>query len=103
MKHEEDIILKFKNTLVALWSWDNVTLGNKLAPTQSLLKKWLIEDHSLYPHIWPTFQYKTKPSWFYLIQDLKNGAAIMTQTGEPYKTDEEALEEALKQALKQIS
>jgi hypothetical protein len=69
-----------------------------LAPTQSLLQKWLREKHNIEVFVHPYFKDKIKSLKTYEVVIDKNST---TYSG--YKTYEEALEKGLKKALKLIN
>lgn len=79
------------------------------APTQSLLQKWLREEHNLHPYIVP---YGDKESWKFSIvryinksTDEQRNTLLDTKYHNhemKYNSYEEALEEGLQEALKLI-
>lgn len=89
-------------------SWDSVELFNRRnaglsaipAPTQSLLQKWLREEHEIHINI-NTFYFEDLEKYGYEVEDIihKNGWVVMSNTAGTY---EEALEKGLQKALELI-
>ena len=73
------------------------------APTQSLLQKWLRENHTIHCVSIPTYQYENKPSWFYYVQNLESGCAIITQGSNPMDDYYNALELGLQKTLEYLN
>lgn len=91
-----------QNTFYEIWK-DTSTEDTRvfLAPTQSLLQKWLRETHNIHLVCW-WYDQKDK---FYTELGRKDKDIIRVQTGNTtklFKTYEEALEEGLLEALKLI-
>jgi hypothetical protein len=63
------------------------------ASTQSLLQKWLREEHKI--QVWVTYHYPINGKYLYVLM-FKNGVGVQN-------TYEEALEVALQEALKLIN
>lgn len=81
--------------------WHNYALeGTCPAPTQSLLQKWLREEHNMYISVEPNFNRK----WHFAIFNLKE--SLLFGQKSLYSRDqlsyEEALESGLLEALKLI-
>jgi hypothetical protein len=74
----------------------NDSLDFYIAPTQSLLQKWLREVHNIDVEASLVYRLNTRE---YLIRLYKNNTKIILSTFYYYKTYEEALEEGLYQAL----
>ena len=71
-----------------------------LAPTQSLLQKWLREIHVLHIDLRQNFQSKGK--YFIIIYETSNKYHTKFKSDNYYNTYEEALEEGLYQTLNLI-
>lgn len=73
-----------------------------LAPTQSLLQKWLREKHNL--HVSVEFEFTKKLSWRVNICDTHKFEWLLPDflNAHEFDTYEEALEEGLQEALKII-
>ena len=83
----------------------NNAIYNIQAPTQSLLQRWLREEHKIEVSI----SWEQNMNWFYSIMWLWGTNAMITlelddinNTKSGYKTYEEALEQGLIEALKLI-
>ena len=71
-------------------------------PTQSLLQKWLREEHNLHISV-DNNNYEIKNMWCYDIHKLPYGLLRLWKRGEKtYSSYEEALEKGLQEALKLI-
>ena len=77
------------------------------APTQSLLQKWLREEHKIHIVVIPfardSSNIKSKSDYYvYVNKKQFYGFINITANDKPYKTHEEALEQGLIEALKLI-
>jgi hypothetical protein len=68
------------------------------APTQSLLQKWLREDHNMSIEVSCTIV----KNWFYEIYEISSGELLLIQSTKHCNTYEKALEQGLIEALKLI-
>jgi hypothetical protein len=74
-----------------------------IAPTQSLLQRWLREEKKLHISIDSLCDNDKDLSNFYWMYDIKNNSTFfLEKSGINFKTYEEALEQALEEALKLI-
>jgi hypothetical protein len=96
-KHVEEHYLKDENLDTSNMAWENgLSLGS--APTQSLLQRWLREEHKINllvvegTHIFEKITYAIDAPYIY---EFGTG-------NKAFKTYEEALEIGLKEALKLI-
>lgn len=67
-------------------------------PTQSLLHKWVRENHGLFISIYPL-----ESGWAFDVRPIQQPAPSKTKTNEGYDSHEDALEKGLQQSLKLIN
>ena len=95
---KDSILINDGRCIVSLWEDRNLTIGNILAPTQSLLQKWLREEYKI--EIKTAEEGGGYKSWY----KKKDGKRWVHALGgyTHQLTYEEALEKALFEALKLI-
>jgi len=103
---EDSILINDGKFIVSLWEDRNLTIGNILAPTQSLLQKWLREGHNInvsVRHVIEDYYIceMTFLSSRYMFKDAHK-IYLYSLIGTHFKTYEEALEKGLQEALKLI-
>ena len=97
---KDSILINDGRCIVSLWEDRNLTIGNILAPTQSLLQKWLREKHKLHTSLYlqeSTYLHRWRVKVFYL--DKLEDPNIHFWDFDTY---EEALEKGLQGALNLI-
>jgi len=80
-------------------------MGDKYAaPTQSLLQKWLREEHEIHVSAFPVFSHKYFPTIrkFYKYKEYDNILGSPYNPNSSKDTYEEALEKGLQEALKLV-
>jgi len=111
-----DQLISFKTAKLAKekgFTWDSgmveidkrmfPTLPNKIKklPTQSLLQRWLREEHNI--HVWVTYYYPKGQTGLTKLFNMRHVYVLMFKNGRSkYKTYEEALERGLQEALKTL-
>ena len=83
----------------------NIVLGYILAPTQSLLQKWLREEHKIHTNVFPVFEFRVQ-GWTFKMASIfvnpEDKSLPLLQENPFLNTYEEALEVSLIEALKLI-